>query len=629
MACDASSRYQQLLQPIRDLSKVWNIAIAEELEKYIEEVSSLSFEAEEDCRQLNFAEAALLIQGSAAVYSRKVELLYALVYQALTTCQQHAEKEESAGGPVRKKLHTGLWAPIPETEELLTIDHLIKEGRNITIDDSARRQDQRQFSHLRLPLFLLPREKTEGKQEFRIGNCSVHSSGAYLLQESDAHLLDEFIGADAPTECSRTPLVPPPPKEVHDLDERLQRLLRGLQDPAEISQTPLQVDETICALDLVETPAPALAETDFSSQPLVPLGDQVSGDPWELLDEHAQLKEEASLEVDNCTKRYPKRLLAKADVLPRRGSFEPLVDEDFWRPGHAMDGLPELLATAHPIDSVFLAVARILRHGNKTEAHRAGFSAAWLEFNDLFEAIRKRGSKGRIGKGNGESALDAPCDEHFDDDADTPQRHHLEMDEPDFDDFGEPILEHDQNQQRRIEVAKIEGLIEDAQTQYETTIRNQLHQLHGNEHVMNEKYPELYENVRRWQQQLKPVLKEFESHPEFNIDGYREKVLGKMVAVEKAQADHELEESSSIPFSRLVYGKPSWEVCRRFLTCLILTNQGSTDIVPESDEHTINCFSVKLLKEERHGAELGREQSASDLRRAPKRLKVRHSVDVD
>ena len=32
---------------------------------------------------MNFAEAALLIKGSAGVYSRKVEYLYALVYQTL------------------------------------------------------------------------------------------------------------------------------------------------------------------------------------------------------------------------------------------------------------------------------------------------------------------------------------------------------------------------------------------------------------------------------------------------------------------------------------------------------------------------------------------------------------------
>ena len=32
---------------------------------------------------MNFAEAALVIQGSACVYSKKVEYLYSLVYQTL------------------------------------------------------------------------------------------------------------------------------------------------------------------------------------------------------------------------------------------------------------------------------------------------------------------------------------------------------------------------------------------------------------------------------------------------------------------------------------------------------------------------------------------------------------------
>mmetsp|Transcript_19773 Transcript_19773/g.32052 ORF Transcript_19773/g.32052 Transcript_19773/m.32052 type:complete len:626 (+) Transcript_19773:111-1988(+) len=625
MACDATSRYHQLLQPIRDLSKVWNIAIAEELEKYLDEVSSLSFQTEGDCRQLNFAEAALLIQGSAAVYSRKVEMLYTLVYQALSTCQQYSDKDEAANIQLRKKLHTGLWAPIPETEELLTIDHLIKEGRNITIDESGlRRQEQKQFPNLRLPLFLIPREKNEGAQEFRIGNCSVHSSGAYLLQESDAQLLDEFISSDGLNDNSRTPLVPPPPKEVHDLDERLQKMLRGLQEHVEVSQSPLHFDDTTGALACSGMGATL---PDLEHEALIPLGDKQPNEPWELLDEHEQVGQDTPLEVSSCTKRLgAKRLLAKADVFPKRGSFEPLSDADFWRPGHASDGLPELLASGHPVEAVFSAVSRIIRHGNRPPIVKAGFSAAWLEFDDLFEVMLRRERKNNFGKGSGVNIPEIHCGEYSDDDGGTPRRGQLDNEFGDF--IEEPIQER-----KRREVAKIEGLIEEAQTQYETTIRNQLHQIHGNEHIMNEKYPELYENVRRWQQQLKPVLKEFESHPEFNIDGYREKVLNKMAVVEKVQADTE-KEDKPIPFARLVYGKPHWEVCRRFLTCLILTNQGSTDIVLESEQDSLNNFSMKLLKEDSAEAEriasgnddIDEQRSESRVSRAPKRAKLGHRV---
>jgi len=172
---DPGSRFQHLLQPIRDLSKVWNIEIAEELEKYMQEVSTLSFSAEVGSKRLNFAEAALLIQGSTAVYSRKVEQLHALVYQALG--QLTVEKEKGPDGQARKKAPTGLLAPIPETDALLTIDHLIKEGRNITLDDTTlQRQEQKQALHRRVPLFLMPRDRSDGKQEFRIGSCTVHSS---------------------------------------------------------------------------------------------------------------------------------------------------------------------------------------------------------------------------------------------------------------------------------------------------------------------------------------------------------------------------------------------------------------------------------------------------------------------
>jgi len=129
------------------------------------------------------------------------------------------------------------------------------------------------------------------------------------------------------------------------------------------------------------------------------------------------------------------------------------------------------------------------------------------------------------------------------------------------------------------------------------------------------------------------VLKEFESHPEFNIDGYREKVLSKMAVVETVQADTE-KEDKPIPFARLVYGKPHWEVCRRFLTCLILTNQGSTDIVLESEQDSLNNFSMKLLKEDSAEAERtasgndrnGEQRSESSVSRAPKRAKLGHRV---
>jgi condensin-2 complex subunit H2 len=625
MAADPGTRFHHLLQPIRDLSKVWNIEIADELEKYIDEVASLSFETQHGSKKVNFAEAALLIQGSMAVYSRKVEQLYALVYQALG--QLTANKEKAADAQGRRKPPNGLWAPIPETDELLTIDHLIKEGRNITLDDTAfQRQDQRQAMNRRLPLFLMPRDRSEGKQEFRISSCSVHSSGAYLIHKSDAQMLEAHLVREGVVQ--NTPLVPPPPSEVRDLDEQLQVLLRGRPEsdqtgPTESSAEPPFGDAPF------ENEAPAPPGDDGFDSPLCSLirepppaaVNPTSADPWALLDEDLQVGQNVPPEAGSCTRRFgTKGLLAKGEGLPAPGTWEPLSDKELWRPGGAADGLSTLLASGHPVESLFLVVGTYLRNGGRTETERAGFSAAWLELEDLFLAAssKRKGTSGKT-KAMAEAALhEAPqtptagCLGADSDDEPapfTPPRAWAREASPprgDWDQVDPADQETSLLDEHRQQVAKLEGMIEDAQTEYESSVRSRLQRMQGSE-ANGQAYPELYENVRVWQEQLAPVLKEFESHPEFDINTYGGKFISKMLALGE---EDELE-TKAVPFSRLVHGQPRWEVCRRFLTCLFLTTQGNTDIVFESESERVNNFGVSLLKAEATHLTLYGEEDAS------------------
>lgn len=76
-------KFAHLIQPLRDLADNWNIDIARDLEEYLEILEGITFTFEDGGKALNFAQAALLIQGSACVYSKKVEYLYNLVFQAL------------------------------------------------------------------------------------------------------------------------------------------------------------------------------------------------------------------------------------------------------------------------------------------------------------------------------------------------------------------------------------------------------------------------------------------------------------------------------------------------------------------------------------------------------------------
>ncbi|KAK3746697.1 hypothetical protein QZH41_018925 [Actinostola sp. cb2023] len=66
------SRFNFLLQPIRDLTKNWDIEVAPLLEEYLNEIEKIQISFDGGTTTMNFAEAALLIQGSACIYSKKV-----------------------------------------------------------------------------------------------------------------------------------------------------------------------------------------------------------------------------------------------------------------------------------------------------------------------------------------------------------------------------------------------------------------------------------------------------------------------------------------------------------------------------------------------------------------------------
>lgn len=106
------SRFAHLLKPIRDLQDNFNIDLAHELEEYLDQLENAQFAFENAAGKngfVDFAEAALLIQGSTCVYSKKVEYLYNLVYQALEAVKGRKRQGGSAAllGPDGQPLPEG------------------------------------------------------------------------------------------------------------------------------------------------------------------------------------------------------------------------------------------------------------------------------------------------------------------------------------------------------------------------------------------------------------------------------------------------------------------------------------------------------------------------------------------
>ncbi|KAF6251838.1 hypothetical protein COO60DRAFT_580039 [Scenedesmus sp. NREL 46B-D3] len=206
------NRFSYLLQPIRDLAANWDINIAGELEEYLEELEHLTFTIEGCGPALNFAEAALLIQGTTCVFSKKVEYLHSLVYQALETIFNKKQKERQAAANRNKAVRGGdaglLGADgLDDPEAFLSVGSQLELAPRADID-LADDEETAPPELLRPPTALLALEDAASGQggpggaqagargevgSYRLAQCAVHVSGALLLEARDGQLFDAWL----------------------------------------------------------------------------------------------------------------------------------------------------------------------------------------------------------------------------------------------------------------------------------------------------------------------------------------------------------------------------------------------------------------------------------------------------
>lgn len=154
------------------------------------------------------ATAALLIQGSTCIYSRKVEFLYSLVFQTLDLIAgrkrkdgQHALGDGDVDGDIDPRLL--------EDEEFILLDDIPEaKGINLVENDRQRTSPQSIMANLLAPtpVALAIREG----DSFQMQNCSMHASGALLLDHSDHIALSgagkSIYGSEGPAMPSPVPM---------------------------------------------------------------------------------------------------------------------------------------------------------------------------------------------------------------------------------------------------------------------------------------------------------------------------------------------------------------------------------------------------------------------------------------
>ena len=214
MSGDGSASFKALLQPLQDLASNWDIDIADSLTEYLEELSSLQISIDGGEINLNFAQAALLIQGSTAVYSLKVEHLYKLVQNSLDFIIS-SKKRTSVTTNGNKTRQGTSSSQINLTEEsiafgndpsFLLLDDAIDIGKNIDFNTSASlsKQQAANMSFMSMGAAdtsmlsiksvmnsVLGGNDHAGSFALRLSSCAMDGCGALLIEGiSDQQLPD-------------------------------------------------------------------------------------------------------------------------------------------------------------------------------------------------------------------------------------------------------------------------------------------------------------------------------------------------------------------------------------------------------------------------------------------------------
>ncbi|PKA46722.1 Condensin-2 complex subunit H2 [Apostasia shenzhenica] len=185
------------LQPNRDLKSNWEVDLAKKLEEYLLKICAGEVSSDQS---VNFAEAALLLQGSVQVYSRKVEYLYSLVLHALDFLSQKRQdqQEKSSTEPV-----VGVPGVVDEESEIfLGLDDVPVESK-IQLDDGVDRHDFLKHC-LKAPASLLVLEgdclNTTGDanelDSYLLATCDFYGD-FLLLDPCDVAGIDSFLENNA------------------------------------------------------------------------------------------------------------------------------------------------------------------------------------------------------------------------------------------------------------------------------------------------------------------------------------------------------------------------------------------------------------------------------------------------
>ncbi|XP_068959022.1 condensin-2 complex subunit H2 [Petaurus breviceps papuanus] len=585
---DVESRFAHLLQPIRDLTKNWEVDVAAQLDEYLEELDQICISFDEGKTTMNFIEAALLIQGSACVYSKKVEYLYSLVYQALDFISgKKRNKQATSVQPDGQSVESRQRTHSEPVEEFLSLDDLPDSRANIDL-----RNDQSPHAVPVIPLVpmaLVPPDDEEKKscplysrrgevlasrKDFRMNTSHPHPSGAFLLEPGGLSPMEQMLlrtqqDARRPEEIPMDVSECMSPAPVFNLsqeeDERLEvalpegeeevggNLVLDPEAPEASPEPPQQEAQQQGALEprcMLQDGTPAT--TPHSSC------HQEPPNPWQSLDPFD------SLEGGKPFKKGSPYSLPQHLEEPKSGKRKRKTSS-------RLQGFHEWYLAAYS----GCGSSQKSRHRGPTFADLEALY--WKHVKEQANALQKlrRGEGAEQELPKAQEGLWALEEERTEE---APEQEGGE---------GDSFLELEDAEPAE----QLEGVSEPeaiAPLSYEDLVQKNVELFIAN----SQKYAhetELSQRIRDWEDTIGPLLQEQEEHVPFDIHNYGDQVVASFQQL-----------NEWCPFADLVAGKPAFEVCRSMLASLQLANDCTVEITQKPGlAEAVDTMSLRLLTRQR------------------------------
>ncbi|PHU01743.1 hypothetical protein BC332_31530 [Capsicum chinense] len=601
------------VQPLRDLESNWGVDLAKNLEDYLLKICSgeINGETYDDGNHLsvNFAEAALLLQGSVQVYSRKVEYLYSLVVHALEFITKKSEPDQSASGSTQADENGLPAANHEEDDPFWASEEIPVEAKNM-LDNTTCRDSFTQFVKAPANLVVLEGDCLDvtgdaGELEsYLLATCDLYRD-FILLDACDSVTVDGFLdseniagkglnnnfqGSSLKSKYRKNFSSPTGLSGGNgnkfsarkNQDANLYQSPRVPEfDPGNLNNDPPEFDPgNFNVPDNIDDDAHGYQ--GGYSEPR-DLDDSDDEDPWKPLNPH----EPGNLKVKPFKKVKPNR---RQGVVSRKLAS---------------------LATEFPLAKLHGTISTDLNDVWERKCcamNKQVDSQSPPPFEKLRESLLH-------GVKNDFDDLCAPKETNEDNDYDSADH-----------DFGPPDFEMPENSDMNIDgnphgekhdncSPLFDGEAHEDPNGHENLedlCRSHLDSLLATL-AETEKQTELAARVSTWKQRIEQNLEEQESHPPFDIHEYGARVLSKLSL--------EANDKSTMSFSDVVKGSEKHDIARTFSALLQLVNNGDVGLergaVRESTCYTAaNPFYVRLLKHN-NGREKMQFQSSKKRAKLP------------